>query len=562
LSEERRQLNGLRWRLAAMRRLWARGAQPSQEFLEPTRILERPMGEIDGPGEGSRVGPLLDVSGWVLFPDAPTAKVEVSLSGRALGRARLGHPRPDVRRHWNPDHARSSGFRITAGLAEAGIPAGRAKLEVVAVSLTGECLQLDPVTVEVDPDQPKKPAQMPPPALRTPHQESSTRPHVLVVTHQLNLGGAQLYLLDLLKEMVRNDLASFTVLSALDGTVRKDVEALGIPVHISSLIPYDDLSSHVGRLEELLCWMEGREFDAVFVNTATLLSSPGAEAAEVLGLPVLWAIHESFPPSLLWEGVAPEVEERIVAAMRHSAALIFEAEATQHIYEPIVGAERCLTVPYGLDLEPIDAARRAFDPAAARRDEGIPEEAEVVVCVGTIEPRKAQLTLEQAFNVVAPQHPNAYLVFVGGRDDLDSEYLKEAIEHSPVRERMRLVPVTPDVARWYGIADLLVSASDVESLPKTVLEAMAWETPVLATDVFGLPELITDGETGWLCEPRDLGSLADGLERALTSTPEERRQIGRRSRELVQERHSLPKYAQEISKLLRDAVGENRTHGK
>ena len=73
---------------------------------------------------------------------------------------------------------------------------------------------------------------------------------------------------------------------------------------------------------------------------------------------------------------------------------------------------------------------------------------------------------------------------------------------------MRLIPITPDVDPWYGMADILVCASDIESLPRTVLEAMAWETPVLATSVFGLPELIDDGETGWLCEPRDMLALA------------------------------------------------------
>ena len=55
------------------------------------------------------------------------------------------------------------------------------------------------------------------------------------------------------------------------------------------------------------------------------------------------------------------------------------------------------------------------------------------------------------------------------------------------------------------MSDLLVCASDVESLPRTVLEAMAWELPVLATAVYGLPELIEDGETGWLCRPARRG---------------------------------------------------------
>ena len=79
------------------------------------------------------------------------------------------------------------------------------------------------------------------------------------------------------------------------------------------------------------------------------------------------------------------------------------------------------------------------------------------------------------------------------------------------------------------MSDLLVCASDVESLPRTVLEAMAWELPVLATAVYGLPELIDDGETGWLCAPRDVDALADGLRRALTTEPQQRQEVARRA---------------------------------
>ena len=64
-------------------------------------------------------------------------------------------------------------------------------------------------------------------------------------------------------------------------------------------------------------------------------------------------------------------------------------------------------LPYGLDLAPIDAGREHFDPAAARREAGIPEDAELVICVGTVEPRKAQLPLAQAFELIAESHPDA-----------------------------------------------------------------------------------------------------------------------------------------------------------
>jgi glycosyltransferase involved in cell wall biosynthesis len=195
-----------------------------------------------------------------------------------------------------------------------------------------------------------------------------------------------------------------------------------------------------------------------------------------------------------------------------------------------------------------------FDGESARREAGIPADAELVVCVGTVEPRKAQVMLAQAFDEIAARHPDAWVAFVGGRDDDNTEALRRYIESSPQGERMRIIPVTPEVEAWYGMADVLVCASDIESLPRTVLEAMAWETPVLATNVFGLPELNTDGETGWLCEPRDLPALAAALDRVLSLPAEERRGVGAAGRPLIERRHSLERYGREIAGLLERAL--------
>ena len=344
------------------------------------------------------------------------------------------------------------------------------------------------------------------------------------------------------------------MVSSIDGPLRAVVEALGIPVHISSLTPYDDTSSHIGRVEELASWSQGRGFDAALLNTATAWTVPGAEAAAELGIPVVWAIHESFAPSVLLADFSPEVRDRTERALAGASTLVFEAEATKRLYEPVAGVERCAMHPYGLNLEPIDAHRAAFDGAAARRQAGIPAEAELVVCVGTVEPRKAQVMLAQAFDLVAERHPSAWVAFVGGRDDDNTGALRRYVEASPYGDRMQVIPITPEVETWYGMADVLVCASDIESTPRTVLEAMAWETPVLGTRVFGLPELITDGETGWLCEPRDLPALAAGLDRVLSLPAEERRRVGAAGRPLVEERHSLERYGREIAALLEQAV--------
>lgn len=555
MSDGTERLGGLRWRLRATRVLWGRGATPEAvaAVAPPAVRLVEPVAQLDEPKAGDWAeGDALSVRGWLFFPEAATARIEVFLGGRSLGLARIGAPRLDVAEVWEGSRA-AAGFELDADLGGWDGGEGEHELAVVATSVTGERHELESVRVKVG-TPPREPDELRPPAERIETPASDRRPHVLVFTHQLTLGGAQLYLMDLLRELVRTEAASFTMVSSIDGPLRADVEALGIPVHISHLPPFDDLESHLGRVEELAAWTQARDVDAVLLNTATAWTAPGAEMAAAHGIPFVWAIHESFPLSVLFSDFSPEVRERTKGALARASALVFEAEATKRLYEPVAGAERCTMLPYGLDLTPIDAHRAEFDGEAARREAGIPAEAELIACVGTVEPRKAQVMLAQAFDLIASRHPRAWVAFVGGRDDDNTEALQRYIEASPIAKRMRVIPVTPEVESWYGMADLLVCASDIESLPRTVLEAMAWETPVLGTRVFGLPELIDHGETGWLCEPRDLPALAAGLDRVLSLPAEERRRVGAAGRPLVAERHSLERYGQEIAALLEKAV--------
>jgi D-inositol-3-phosphate glycosyltransferase len=562
MTEPGGRIHGLRWRMAAMRRLWAPGAQPTTTFLPKETVPREAGGSFDLlPKTLPRAS--VGITGWVLFPAGATQSVEVFLGETSLGKARLGILRDDIARAWDLPHAIISGFELLADLSEWEGADGPTTLRAEAKSIGGETHRIGPQPVTIGPKKHKAP-KLPPPA-PVEGGAKGPRPHVVVFTHELGLGGAQLYLLDLLRELVRTQSAGFVLISAVDGPLRPDLEELGIPVHISSPIPFDDLGPHLGRIEELTEWVDGRDFDAVLINTATTLASPGAQVAERLDLPVVWAIHESFTPAFLFGHLIPPVREELDRALQRSSYLVFEAEATKRLFEPIAGSARCVMLPYGLDVEPIETARKSFDREAARRKHDIPEGARAIVCVGTVEPRKAQTLLAQAFDLIADRHPDAHLYFVGGRKDHNSDTLRNYIAASPNGDRIELIPITPDVQPWYAMADLLVCASDVESLPRTVLEAMAWETPVLATDVFGLPELITDGETGWLCEPRDLKALADGLDRALSATPEEYAEISRAARALVEERHSLERYGREIAALLspaEDSLGSSPGHAE
>ncbi|HVV89458.1 MAG TPA: glycosyltransferase family 4 protein [Solirubrobacterales bacterium] len=554
-------LNGLLWRRRALRRLLRPGARPEESFLPPIPIPDPTSGKLDHPGPGFeyRDG-IVNLKGWVAFDSgSPVSRVEAELDDVPIGRARIGLPRTDVDETKTLPMGLSSGFEhsveIVAALPD-GERVGAKELRVVATAIDGERFEFDPVPVFLRP-VPTRPTELEldvPPPPRAPEPRGSAL-RVLVFTHQLTLGGAQLYLLDLIGELRRRDV-EMTVVSLVDGPLHDELDSLGIPVHLTSIATMERLDAHVGRVAELTAWASGGDFDVVFVNTATSGASFGAEVAKALGLPAVWAIHESFSPLLLWADLRPAVRERTEVTLGQAAYAVFEADATRRIFEPLVESDRCLTIPYGVDLRPIERERAKLDISAARREAGFTDDEMIILCVGTVEPRKAQVQLAQAFGLVAGEHPGARLVFVGTRKgDPHTEELEDVVADSPVGSRIELIPVSPDVQTWYAIADVLACASDVESLPRTVLEAMLWETPVLATSVFGIPELIEDGVNGWLCEPRDLGALAEGLDRVMSTGESERRQLAVAARSLVEERHDLPRYADHVLDVLNRATG-------
>jgi glycosyltransferase involved in cell wall biosynthesis len=573
-------LKGLRWRLRATLRLWSLGMRPDMPFLAaPPPAEPYPyQGLIDGPShkteakEGRWVEPpdgegpsgpvvvereMLKVHGWATFRAGPMARVEILFDGEPLGRGRLGVPRPDVAVAFDEPYVEISGFELDVPTESLILDGDReGDIHAVAIGPNGERNELDPVPVVIRAPKPRdEETSEIAPAISRPRFSRRGGVRLLVITHQLSLGGAQLYLMDLLREQYESGLIDPIVVSSFDGPLRKELEGLGIPVHLTALTPAGKLGSYRGRLDEFIEWARPLEAEVILVNTSTSTTFCGGEIAVALGIPSVWAIHESFHPALLWYGLEPGVLRHAESVIGTATTAVFEADATRHMYEGMIPPDRCVTIPYGLDIKPIDGERAKFEPAAARRKAGIPDDVRLVVCIGTIEPRKAQIPLAEAFDLIGSKHPDSRLVFVGGRDDDPNTIaLEDCIARSPRRRQMEVIPVTRDVASWYGMADLLVSASDVESLPRTVLEAMAWETPVLATDVFGLPELIEDGKTGWLCAARDVGAMVSTLDRALSASPAEYEEIARNARALVEIRHPLTGYAKAMAKVYEEAL--------
>ena len=223
--------------------------------------------------------------------------------------------------------------------------------------------------------------------------------------------------------------------------------------------------------------------------------------------------------------------------------MVFESDATRDLYVAEgVPAEVASTVRYGVDVDAIADYAAGRDRARDRADHDIPVDATVLLCMGVFEERKGQLWLAETFAELVDVHPQAVLVLVGDHPVGYADTVRRLVQLKGLGDRVRTVPITPDGWIWYSMADVLISASDIESLPRSFLEAMAFGCPVLSVSVFGVPELITDGETGWLMTPRDTRALLAGMHRVLGLSDGTRRAVGAAGRDLVRESYRADGY--------------------
>jgi D-inositol-3-phosphate glycosyltransferase len=525
--------------------------------VPPELIL--PDAYLDRPEPGSVVeAPFVTVSGWATID--PIARIEIAFDGCTTAARQMALPRPDLAVHLDSPHAGFCGFEHVIDIGNHA-PGDQVHLSVTAVDGDGRRHPVGDtfVTVgEVDPPEPVETERAAALRSRTERAAEQHHParegsHVLAVTHHLGLGGAQLYLQELLLLLLERPGVQCRVVSPTDGPLRHELEAHGIEVHVVGTYPTEPLAYETFMRQLVLI---AAEFEATAVIANTTGADCGVDLASRIGVPVIWAIHESFAPAhfLLAAhgpgGSHPTAESRLADALDSATAVIFVADATRLLYASHGDPRRFVRIDYGIPLREIAEFEAGYDRSAARAELGFAPSDLVLLSVGTLEPRKAQASLLRAFARVAADHPEARLVLVGDRGDYYGERLRAYAESLDLGDRVRIEPVTPDSYPWFALADAFVLASDLESLPRSVLEAMAFGLPAIVGDVFGLSELIEDGLTGLLVAPRDLMALEAGLRRLLEMDEDERTKLGDRGASHVRAHYDSRGYAGEVGDLI------------
>lgn len=484
----------------------------------------------------------LRVGGWAIGRDSPVRSITISVGGRVAGRAHIALHRPDL-----PPALALSGFESSVALDGRN---GPVHVDVEVRTMDGARARFGPIPVTVD--TPDESARTATPTARRRHDGD-----LLVVTHDLGYGGGQLWLDVLVRGLAERGRAP-TVVAPADGALRPELEARGISVEVVGAFGYTSPAEYEGRAGPLTEWARARGFGSVLANTAG--SAIGVDVAGRLGIPAVWALHESFPLPVFAAIMSPDAafaRHRLRHALETASAVVFEAGATRRMWlgycgDPGEASARFHVVDYGIDVQRIARSRAASTKAGARRALGIADHAQLLLCIATIEPRKAQALLLQAFvhGGVASDHPDAQLVLVGDNGGPYSDGVRRILDSNGLGDRVHVHATTGDIDPWYMAADAFVLPSSIESMPRTLLEAAAFELPAVATAVFGVPEVFEDGTSAVLVDHADVVSLAEGLRRMLRLSPAQRADMGAAALAATHHRLDPAGYVDAFEKLL------------
>jgi glycosyltransferase involved in cell wall biosynthesis len=207
---------------------------------------------------------------------------------------------------------------------------------------------------------------------------------------------------------------------------------------------------------------------------------------------------------------------------------------------------RIRVIPVGLDLAHL---AKGLPRGRLRAEAGIPERAPLVGMVGRLVPIKDVPTFLRAARIVGEAMPEARFALVG--DGEERAALESLSRELGLDGKATFFGWRRDLPAVYGDLDVVVNASRNEGTPVALIEALAAAKPVVATRVGGTPDVLGEGERGWLVPPGDPGSLARAVLETLEGS-EAARGRALAGREYVLKRHSSDRLVRDVDALYRD----------
>ena len=310
-----------------------------------------------------------------------------------------------------------------------------------------------------------------------------------------------------------------------------------------------NLADSVWLVPSLIRLIKQHHVELVYCNNMMVkpLGAPAAQLADVPCVLHVRNLHEKrFAIALYCDTVARLPAVQLVIANSSASAVPYR-RAVPH---------KVVVVHNGVDLSEYSAD--AVPHGTLRAQLGAAPDEPLVVFTGNLIPRKGVDVLLRAFAQVLRDVPRARLALagrvpIGSPVDYRARY-RELAATLGISAQVHFLGFVADVRSLVADADALVLPSLQEPFGRSIIEAMALGTPVIASRVGGIPEVLDDGIDGLLVPPADDLALSHALER-LVSDPALRAALAARAEREVRARFDVARSSEQMQQLLLRAAG-------
>lgn len=366
---------------------------------------------------------------------------------------------------------------------------------------------------------------------------------VIHLVEDLKIGGAERVIADTALGLDRKKYEVSVWCVSRGGETAADLREKGIEVKILGISSYRN-PLNISRLKRLL-----KTSRPDIVHTHGYFASViGRIAARRANIPVILThVHSTYweyrKRHLLIERKLSRFTDKIICCSKAVEDFVKNFEK--------ITDNKTIVIYNGVDVERFSPKKKT---ASMRAESEMNKEAPVIGTVSSLTPHKGHEHLIDAASLVLETLPSAQFLIIGDgplRQKLENQAKNRNIHHDVIFTGIR-----KDIPEMLSLMDVFVLPSlSREGLGIAIIEAMAAEKPVVATDIGGIPEVVNDGETGFLVPPGDPEALAGAIIELLQN-PHKAKTMGEKGRARVKKKFTTKKMLSEIENVYQSLTNQ------
>lgn len=355
------------------------------------------------------------------------------------------------------------------------------------------------------------------------------------IAYSLDIGGVEMVSRDLACGLTRKEHKCAVCALERGGVLEDELQAAGVDTHVIDRMP-DEYLMPMWRISSFL-----RRFKPDVVHTHQLyILAYTALPASLSGIPLIHTEHQT---TSLKSRKAKRGLLNLARLCRFVTGV--SEEVTDFLcHEVGIPTRKLRTISNGIDLD-------RFRIPEGRAFQTHDQEPVTLASVARLSPVKDHATLLRAFAMMHNTFPQTRLILIGD-GELRSE-LESLSDELGLHGSVRFLGARRNVEKILNEVDIFVLSSKTEGLPVAMLEAMAAGSIVVSTRVGAVPEVIRDGETGFLVDPEDPVALATRLKEVVLRLPE-LSHVSHAARKVIEERYSFDNTLSEYTALYQQVL--------